>query len=272
MKIKYIRGLWGMEQPSLKANLETIKAGGFDGVEMGAPAERSQRLELRSLLADLGLGLIVQQWTGGNSPQEHAASFEEQYNRAVEMEPLFVNSQTGKDFYTTAQNLVVFQRAAELEQSRGVRVMHEIHRGRATFCTMASMALLDAMPALKFTADLSHWCCVHESLLHDQVAWVDRVIKHCHHIHARVGFAEGPQVNDPRAPEWREAVETHIGWWQKIIACRRQEGCPALTICLEFGPPDYMPTQPFTRQPVANLWEINCYMKDLLKERFKAGD
>jgi hypothetical protein len=106
-------------------------------------------------------------------------------------------------------------------------------------------------------------------LLHDQAASVDRVIKHCHHIHARVGFAEGPQVNDPRAPEWREAVETHIGWWQKIIACRRQEGCPVLTICPEFGPPDYMPTQPFTRQPLANLWEVNCYMMNLLKERLR---
>jgi sugar phosphate isomerase/epimerase len=131
------------------------------------------------------------------------------------------------------------------------------------------MALLDAMPAIKFTADLSHWCCVHESLLDDQAASVERAIKRTYHLHARVGFAEGPQVNDPRAPEWREAVEAHVGWWRKVVACRQEEGCRVLTVCPEFGPPDYMPTQPFTRQPVANLWEVNCYMKDLLKERLR---
>jgi hypothetical protein len=28
-----------------------------------------------------------------------------------------------------------------------------------------------------------------------------------------------------------------------------------------------MPTLPFTRQPVANQWEINLFMKDLLQQR-----
>jgi hypothetical protein len=29
-----------------------------------------------------------------------------------------------------------------------------------------------------------------------------------------------------------------------------------------------MPALPFTRQPVANQWEINVYMKDVLKKRY----
>ncbi|HAS19048.1 MAG TPA: xylose isomerase, partial [Flavobacteriaceae bacterium] len=36
------------------------------------------------------------------------------------------------------------------------------------------------------------------------------------HVHARVGFEEGPQVNDPQAPEWKKALERHLNLWETI--------------------------------------------------------
>lgn len=267
MQIKYVRSLWGMELPALAANLAMIKDGGFDGVEMGVPASVAQREELCHLLDKLDLALVVQQWTEGASPLEHLNSFEGQYRLGAEFKPLLINAHTGKDYFTTAENLVILQHAKNLEQERGVPVLHEIHRGRATFSATATMALLEAMPALKLTADFSHWCCVHESLLQDQAARVRRAIEHSYHIHARVGYEEGPQITDPRAPEWQAAVETHLQWWQQIVTHHQKLGTKILTICPEFGPPHYMMTQPYTRQPVTDLWEINCYMKDLLKKR-----
>jgi hypothetical protein len=164
---------------------------------------------------------------------------------------------------------VIFRRARQLEVELGVRVVHEIHRGRATFSTTATAALLEELPDLKLAADFSHWCCVHESLLADQEERVERAIKRSYHIHARVGHPEGPQVTDPRAPEWQEAVAAHLGWWQRIVDHHRASGSAILTICPEFGPPGYMPTLPYTRQPVADLWELNCYMKDLLQKRLR---
>jgi sugar phosphate isomerase/epimerase len=267
LQIKYFRGLWGMTLPSLAANLERIKEGGFDGVEMGVPEQAAQQRELRSLLERLDLLLIAQQWTRGGSVQEHGESFEAQYRRAAGLAPLLVNSQTGKDYYTTAENLGIMRRARALEEELGVPVAHEVHRGRATFSTTATMALLEGEPELKLTADFSHWCCVHESLLADQQRHVEQAIRHSRHIHARVGHAEGPQVTDPRAPEWQEAVEVHLGWWQQIVDHHRAAGSEFLTICPEFGPPDYMATLPYTRQPVADLWELNFFMKELLQKR-----
>ncbi len=267
MKIEYIGTLWGMEVPMLEAQLRKVKEGGFDGVEMGAPSGRDERHALRVVLDDLGLDLIVQQWTQGNSPQEHAQSFEEQYMRGIELKPLFINSHSGRDYFTTAENLVIVGKAADLEQKFSTQVMHETHRGRAPFSVGAARLLIEAMPQLKLTADFSHWCCVHESMLQDQADSLERAIERSYHIHARVGYEEGPQVSDPRAPEWNDVVETHIRWWTKIVSYRRQQGADILTICPEFGPPAYMPTLPYTRQPVADLWEVNCYMRDLLKER-----
>ena len=92
---------------------------------------------------------------------------------------------------------------------------------------------------------------------------LDRV----HHIHARIGHPEGPQVNDPRAPEWEKIVNTHLGWWDKVAERKKKNG-ERLTILTEFGPPDYMPTLPYTRQALADQWAINVHMMQLLRKRY----
>ena len=87
------------------------------------------------------------------------------------------------------------------------------------------------------------------------------------HVHARIGHPEGPQVSDPRAPEWKEAVDAHFAWWDKIVEMKKQKN-EMLTVLTEFGPPDYMPTQPYSRKPLADQWAINVHMKDLWRERY----
>jgi sugar phosphate isomerase/epimerase len=258
-----------MDRPSLDGNLDAIRGGGFDAVEMGVPADAPERRTLRSALARTGLGLIAQQWTAGRTPEEHARSFEEQYRRAVELGPRFVNSHTGRDIFSLEQNLVVFRAAAKLEREAGVAVLHETHRGRALFSAPAASALLDALPGIRLTADFSHWCCVHESLLEDQAETIRKAVEASWHIHARVGHSQGPQVTHPGAPEWRDALEAHVSWWTQIVERHRQRGTAEITVCPEFGPVPYMPTLPWTRQPVADLWDVNVFMKTLLKERLE---
>jgi hypothetical protein len=212
---------------------------------------------------------VVQQWTRGGTPAEHAESFEEQYARAAELAPLFVNSHTGRDHFSTAQNAEVFRSARRLEERVGLKVLHETHRGRALYSLPGTLGLLDELPWLRLTADFSHWCCVHESLLEDQAEGVRRAVERTDHVHARVGHAEGPQVSDPRAPEWKPALDAHLAWWQAIVDNHVRRGTAMLTICPEFGPPPYLPTLPWTRQPVVDLWEINIAMREILEERLR---
>jgi hypothetical protein len=49
---------------------------------------------------------------------------------------------------------------------------------------------------------------------------------------------------------------------------RKKKNAERLTILTEFGPPDYMPTTPYTRQPLADQWAINIYMMQLLRKRY----
>lgn len=41
-----------------------------------------------------------------------------------------------------------------------------------------------------------------------------------------------------------------------------------MTFLTEFGPVDYMPALPYTRQPVADQWAINKHMLDTLRTRY----
>jgi hypothetical protein len=86
------------------------------------------------------------------------------------------------------------------------------------------------------------------------------------HIHARVGFSEGPQVPNPAAPEWENVVNAHLVIWEKII--RNYLG-NVFTVTMEFGPPPYMPTIPFTNQPIADQWEANVWIMNTLKTRMQ---
>jgi sugar phosphate isomerase/epimerase len=269
MKILFFRSVWGMDDcPTLESKFCKIKDGGFDGVELDVPLDADTCKLARQWLDDIGLAVVAQQWrTSGKTVGEHTASFEQQYERALLLRPLYLNSHTGCDHFALEDNLAIFDHATALAAKHGLDVYHETHRGRALFSAPATMQVLAARPNLKLVADFSHWCCVHESLLADQTQRVEMAIRHAHAIHARVGHPEGPQIPDPRDSLYQSNLEAHLAWWEKIVVARRSEGRPFLPICPEFGPAPYMTLLPHSHKPIADLWEINCFMRDWLKTR-----
>ncbi len=108
---------------------------------------------------------------------------------------------------------------------------------------------------------------MHESWLEDQQEIISLALGRTDHIHARVGHPEGPQVSDPRAPEWEKASKVHFAWWDQVVQRKKAEGKP-MTFLTEFGPPDYMPTLPYTHQPLSDQWGINVYMLEVLRKRY----
>ena len=92
--------------------------------------------------------------------------------------------------------------------------------------------------------------------------------KRTEHIHARVGFIEGPHIPDPRSPFWKKEVDFFLKLWERIITHQRSLGTKIFTITPEFGPTPYMWTNIKDNSPVASQWEINLFIKKLLKEYF----
>ncbi|OMF26527.1 xylose isomerase [Paenibacillus sp. FSL H8-0548] len=255
------KAIWGMTG-SLQEKIEKIAQAGYNAIEGPVP-EAVSPSEFRALVEQYNLHYIAQMITaGGNEAAEHAASFHERLSRAAEYGPLFVNCHTGRDSMEWSEQQLMFEQALKSESIIGVPVAHETHRSRCMFTPWTTAKILRAFPEIQLSADFSHWVCVTESHLSLYADDVDLALSRTLHVHGRVGFVHGPQVPDPRAPEYAEDVRVHEAWWSQIYKHRLQAGAERFTFTPEYGPPGYMHTLPYTRQPLADLWDVCSWGRD----------
>lgn len=244
-----------------------IKQNGYDGAEAWYPADEKQRSEFLTAFEkhSLKFGFLV----GGNDKdyQKHLQQFKTSLEKAAALKPVYINCHSGRDHFSFEQNKAFIDLTTEVSERTKVPVYHETHRGRILYAAPVARQFMEKFQPLRLTLDISHWCNVHESLLEDQQETIAMALNRTDHIHTRVGHAEGPQVNDPRAPEWKDAVNAHFNWWDRVVEQKRKAG-KKLTMLTEFGPADYLPVLPYTRQPVANQWDINKHMLDTLRTRY----
>lgn len=261
---------WGSEHLSWDAFCRQVKEVGYDGVEAAIPFDEAEKAEIKKALEQENLLLIGQYYQSFEKDfSVNIENYERHLRNIAGMRPVKIDAQTGKDYFSPQQNDDLFVLAQQIQLETGISICHETHRNKALFAAHATAAYLKTNPALHITADFSHWCCVAESLLEDQQEAVSIACERARHIHARVGYAEGPQVNDPRAAEWANEVEAHLQWWDVIVQHRKNAGDKQFTITPEFGPAPYMPATPHTQQPLANQWEVNVHMMQLLRNRYK---
>ncbi len=267
--VKIMATNWGIEG-SMVAFCQRAKQAGYDGIELWWTDDRKKQDELFDALKkyDLEIGFLC----GGSQadPAAHLDAFKKMIDHATgqsRKRPLYINNHSGKDYFSFDDNAKFIEYTLALAKQTGIKMCHETHRGRMLYAAPVAKNFINQYPDLKLTLDISHWCCVHESLLADQQETVDQALNRVEHIHARIGHPQGPQVNDPKAPEWEGAVKAHFAWWDQVIERKRKEGS-SITFLTEFGPPDYMPTMPFTRKPLADLWQVNVGMMQLLKKRY----
>ena len=269
MQVKIYCPLWGLEDLSISNALAKIKQAGYDGVEIACEPGKLDPKNLMNLLADMELELVAAQvFAFGDTFGDYKKDFLKHLKAISELKPRFINSHTGKDFFSLEQNCELIQAANHISDDTGVKIVHETHRSRFAFCGPIMKYYLERLPNLRLTADFSHWCAVSESYLQDQLSIMEQAISRTDHIHARVGHPQGPQVSDPRAPEWKEALDFHLKWWDAILVHHQQTGSGELTITTEFGPEPYMQVTPYSQHPLADQWEINLFMKDLLDKRY----
>ncbi|HEX5807223.1 MAG TPA: TIM barrel protein [Anaerolineales bacterium] len=269
MKLIFGKSKWEMWDDPLESFLERVAASGFEATEIYLGSLHDSPSDIARLHIQYGLRLIGQILTQGQTYQDHIQSLESQFEFAAQCQPVFINSHTGRDIFRFEENVEIFRCVTHLSQTSGIPILVETHRGRPTYSAIETCKYLEAVPELRLTADFSHWMVVHESDLTDQRGNVEAAVARADYIHARVGYAEGPQISDPRAPEWKHPVERHLGLWQQILDQHKANGTEYLYITPEFGPPAYMHTAPFTNQPVGDVWEQNVYMKELLAGTLK---
>jgi len=288
--LKLCKTLWGVDGADDPARwsalFQRIKTEGFDAVEAIRPVYMMQGF--CAALQTAGLSLICQiHTTGGdidettgeyiyltsNKLHDHLASFVKLTSECagLPLKPVLINSHSGHDSWGSGDKAVAFfKQALKMEAALGVPIVHETHRQRLLYSpyTAAELLALPELKALKINADLSHWCVVCEHVFdatdkRDDFwpATLAAVAEHCEFVHMRIGYEEGPQVNEPDAPEHAAAAAAHWQWWRGIWTAQLGRAATKPDAVLwaepEFGPPPYLHVLPYTQQPVADLWDIN---------------
>jgi sugar phosphate isomerase/epimerase len=273
MKVKYICTYWGFEHQSAKEFLANVIANGYDGVEINFPDNENfitEFLEELAFIRNSGKSdfLFIAQQVLSNkkeSLEEYTERLADRLHFLTSLKPDFINSHTGKDFYEFSDNCRIIEMTERIASNSGIPIWHEIHRGRFSFHLKTLLNYIDFFPGLQLIADFSHFCVVSESNLSDQQDLLEKIYPNIRHIHARIGFEQSPQVNNPFAPEWKNHLERYLVWWRQIMAVQANKNTSFITITPEFGPFPYMPEEPFTRKSLSNQWEINIQMKKYLQ-------
>ena len=154
-----------------------------------------------------------------------------------------VNLQPDVRPYDIEPCLPLLEGWTRLAEEAGVALNIETHRNRMTTDLLFTLHLLDRMPGLRLTADLSHYVVGREfewPVSAENHALIHRILDQCWAIHGRVASREQIQVqiSFPRHQDW---VALFMGWWEYAIRSwrRRATADGVLTFLCELGPPEY---------------------------------
>jgi hypothetical protein len=270
--MKLIRAVscWANEAPPMEA-LDLADGWGFEAVEGPFSGASS---DFFKPTRDLGKEVFVEINTGcatGSyvpdprlTPADHLEDFRRQLDAALAIDPLRITVLTGSDFWEFPKTCAFSQNLLGITGSRSANICVETHRSRPTFHPMRTARLLAEFPDLVLTLDVSHWCVVCERGISHLTDWLKPLEPRVGHIHARVGYDQGPQVLNFESPWHRDDFNGPIDCWKRIAAIHEESGLDFLTITPEFGPDGYLHVDPVTGAPLNNLRKLNRHMGDIL--------
>lgn len=275
MKLEIFRTLWGYTASKAQALDELLEAG-FDGMEARLPMTASERAEFAAFLRINKVSYISTVFSAYDvlpeqsaTVDEHLLDLDKKLGWAAELAPRFVNLLAGNDRWPLSQQVDFFGRAMDVARKHGLVCAFETHRARSLFNPWVTLELIRQLPELRFTSDISHWVVTCERLLNDPEDDLSAFVERVHHIQARVGYDQGPQVPHPAAPEYSQALAFHQQHWEAIWRSQEKRGYQVSTLTPEFGADAYLHHLPFTNVPVADLWSLNVWMANTEREHFR---
>lgn len=275
MNLKLFKTMWGASGGIDDAIAQLVQAG-MNGLEGPAPENQEAQRQMQALLDKHQLDYIAEITTAGTyvpdrhaTLQQHLDSLEQKLKHSAALKPLFVTCLAGCDAWPEKTSIEFFTRAMELADHYNLQISFETHRSRSLFNPWITQRIVEQLPDILLTVDFSHWCVVCERLMDTELDVIHAIADNVQHIHARIGYEQGPQVPDPRAPEYKYALNAHQRWWELIWESQIRRGYTSTTMTPEFGPDGYLHEMPFSKEPVADLWKLNMWMATEEKSHFQ---
>jgi hypothetical protein len=263
----------GIAERPVEDSFAMVAEAGFDGmcIDLGVtPIEEVAALE--PLFERYGLACLITAFVktiGGLGPVlDLARRMDSRHvNLIGQVMPLGVEA-----------TVPVARRWMEMAETAGVALHFETHRNSITNDMFAMLQLLDAVPEMVISADLSHYVVGREfDSLPD-----DRTQSHIARLLARAGSFQGrvasrQQIQVPFGfPQYAKWLDLFLAWWEQgFRQWRRNGGCSvhhaALNFLCELGPHEYAMTGADGHE-LSDRWAEALILKDHVRHIWAALD
>lgn len=273
MAFQVYQALWGMDglphgedrEWSIGQKLDRIAATGFDGVDIPlsdgfATGEAVQAANERELAYSLTCYPV-----SGEDFRARTGQI-----AAFPVAPAAVNVQPNVRVFTVAEGVAHLEQLVQISGEAGLPITVETHRDRLTTDLRFTLRLLDALPELRLTADLSHFVVGQEfsvwPISEEDDQLVHRVLERSDAFQGRVASREQVQITagwEIHAPY----LELFRRWWRDGFAAwaaRAQPGADLVFTC-ELGPPSYAIVDREGRE-LSDRWEDALLLCDVARE------
>lgn len=252
MGLRVYQALWALTGTPVADAFDRVKDAGFDGicVDLGALSLEAARATLPEFRRTNLDGLVTA------------------FPRSIEeLRPaLWLAKDLGSPFVVVVGQLMpltVAEMAAAIDgwicvsKQEGVPVQFETHRNCVTNDLFSTLQLLDALPEMRLSADLSHYVVDREMPCPPTPAlqgYIERILDRSDSFQGRVA-ARGQIQVALDFPQNRKWLELFLSWWEYGLRefARRNTGIDPIFLC-ELGPPDYAITGPDGRE-LSDRWQ-----------------
>lgn len=259
---------WPVGQDPREDWVRSARQAGFDGLQGPPPTAPEQRLLLHEQLQEADLAFISNLATASDptvSPNQHLLDLRTAIECSLDLSPLLINACTGSDAWPLPLQIDFFEKILALESEYGIEIAVETSRGRPFFHPWITREIVHQLPELKLACNFAQWCCTTGRLvMEDDPRLLRDLARHGRHLHATVGFQDGPQVPDPRVPARADPLEKHLRWWETVWTAQSHRGLETITMQPGF--------QADNRFPQIDADEVNRWMARLLRARFAAWE
>ncbi|HEY3283497.1 MAG TPA: sugar phosphate isomerase/epimerase [Armatimonadota bacterium] len=246
---------------SLAEKCRRVKEEGFEALECWLTPEGEK--EVRDALDHAGLRLAL-----GHHPYT-LDDTRQAVAQAKRLNADYLIGQVGDAFLSDQEAALLVRDCRALAADEGVPLFVETHRGTVTESLAATYRLLQAVPDLTFTADVSHYFVAGEfggTDLEPHLSRLLPVLKRTSSIHGRVSNGEQVQVDvgDGSGP----LAQLFMCLWAEAMVCWLHEAEPGdiLPFTPELGPPGYAIVHPNGTGELSDRWKQSLVIKQLGQE------
>lgn len=253
----------GETEWTLDEKFQRVKDAGFEGVEcwLGDSDEAAHK----AALDKHGLRLVL-----GHHPFS-LEDVRQTVARASRLGADFVFAQPLHPYVPLAEAVPFLRQARQISHDAGLTFFVETHRNNIPESLNQALALVEAMPEVRFTGDFSHFVVVGEFYGWKAEGALERmmpVLERTAHLHGRISNGEAVQVDVGDGTG--ETAQFFVQIWAAAMrAWLRGAGAgDVFPFASELGPPRYAITLPDGRE-FSDRWQQSLVMKRLAEQAWE---